>query len=61
VSGLVWAFNRRVWPFSGAHRAAEIPLAIFCYQVFFDYDPSSAASLLSSVGITTKAQPQDDK
>jgi hypothetical protein len=46
---------------SGARRAAENPLAIFCDQVFFDNDPSSAASLLSSVGITTKAQPQDDK
>ena len=30
------------------------PLAIFCIQVFFDYDPSSATSLLSSVGISTK-------
>jgi len=32
------------------------PLAIFCDQVFFEYDPSSAASLLSSVGITTRAK-----
>jgi hypothetical protein len=24
------------------------PLAIFCNQVFFDYDPSSSTSLLSS-------------
>jgi len=29
------------------------PLAIFCDQVFFVYDPSSATSLLSSVGIST--------
>lgn len=26
----------------------------FCIQVFFDYDPSSSASLLSSVGVTTR-------
>jgi len=25
--------------------ASANPLAIFCYQMFFDYDPSSAASL----------------
>jgi len=30
------------------------PLAIFCNQVFFVYDPSSATSLLSSVGISTR-------
>jgi len=30
------------------------PLAIFCNQVFFDYDPSSSTSLLSSVGVTTR-------
>jgi len=30
---------------SSYHRS---PLAIFCIQVFFDYVPSSAASLLSS-------------
>jgi hypothetical protein len=28
----------------------------FCNQVFFDYNPSSSASLLSSVGITTRRQ-----
>ena len=28
--------------------------SFFCYQVFFDCDPSSSTSLLSSVGISTK-------
>jgi len=32
----------------------HLPLASFSNQVFFDYDPSSSASLLSSVGITTR-------
>jgi len=30
------------------------PLAIFCYQVFFEYVPSSATSLLSSADITAR-------
>jgi len=28
--------------------------SFFCNQVFFDYDPSSSSSLLSSVGVTTR-------
>merc|ERR1719433_672870 len=32
------------------------PLAIFCDQVFFDYDPSSSTSLLSSAMGQTKAK-----
>jgi len=32
------------------------PLAIFCCQVFFVYDPSSATSLLSSAMDQTKAK-----
>jgi len=45
----------RARPSTGAHRHRDNPLAIFCNQVFFDNDPSSATSLLSSVGITTRA------
>jgi len=45
----------RARPSTGAHRHRDNPLAIFCDQVFFDNDPSSATSLLSSVGITTRA------
>jgi len=41
-------------PGAGAHQTHCSPLAIFCYQVFFDYDPSSSTSLLSSVGVTTR-------
>jgi len=41
-------------PFTGALRWSPNPLAIFCGQVFFDYVPSSATSLLSSVGISTR-------
>jgi len=41
---------QRVGPSTGALRYRH-PLAIFCYQVFFDNDPSSAASLLSSADI----------
>jgi len=28
--------------------------SFFCNQVFFDYDPSSSTSLLSSIGVTTR-------
>lgn len=37
-------------PCTGAHQAP----AVFYNQVFLVYDPSSATSLLSSFGITTK-------
>jgi hypothetical protein len=36
--------------------AAELCKAIFCCQVFFDYDPSSSTSLLSSAMGQTKAK-----
>jgi len=41
-------------PATGARREQPIRLAIFCGQVFFEYDPSSAASLLSSAGISAR-------
>jgi len=44
---------QRVGPSTGALRYRH-PLAIFCYQVFFDNDPSSAASLLSSADISAR-------
>jgi len=45
------------WRHRALYRSSPItpnPLANFCDQVFFDYVPSSAASLLSSVGISTR-------
>jgi len=45
VSALVWS-----------SQAPSPPLAIFCYQVFFVYDPSSSTSLLSSAMDQTKAK-----
>jgi len=46
---------QRSGPEAGARQIHCNPLAIFCNQVFFVYDPSSSTSLLSSVDITTKA------
>jgi len=50
------ALRRRARPWEGAHRRRRLPLAIFCDQVFFDYDPSSSTSLLSSAMGQTKAK-----
>jgi len=50
------ALRRRARPWEGAHRHRRLPLAIFCDQVFFDYDPSSSTSLLSSAMGQTKAK-----
>ena len=50
------ALRRRARPWEGAHRHRRHPLAIFCDQVFFDYDPSSSTSLLSSAMGQTKAK-----
>merc|ERR1712004_442514 len=50
------ALRRRARPWVGAHRRRRLPLAIFCDQVFFDYDPSSSTSLLSSAMGQTKAK-----
>ena len=50
------ALRRRARPWEGAHRRRRLPLAIFCVQVFFDYDPSSSTSLLSSAMGQTKAK-----
>jgi len=48
--------DRESWngPATGARRFQPIRLAIFCIQVFFEYDPSSATSLLSSAGISAR-------
>merc|ERR1719336_3431082 len=50
------ALRRRARPWEGAHRHRRLPLVIFCDQVFFDYDPSSSTSLLSSAMGQTKAK-----
>jgi len=56
---LSWACSDRTrraghGPATGARREQPIRLAIFCGQVFFEYDPSSATSLLSSAGISAR-------
>ena len=45
--------QRRLGPGTGARPASTS--SVFCSQVFSEYDPSSAASLLSSAGISARS------
>jgi hypothetical protein len=52
ISDYVATDSALVW----SSQVAPLPLAIFCYQVFFVYDPSSSTSLLSSADARKSAK-----